>query len=79
MSKKKTVKIEKAVTRMQNYTAIDVPFYVWRLLPENVQSSFLEISADQAGIGGDFANLEDWRTALDWLCDQFGGTVTWRE
>ena len=71
-------KKDKAYKRMSGYKAIEMPYVVWRLLPDN-NNRVLDVYGDQACIGGDYASLSEFREALDWLVDQLGGKVEWKD
>lgn len=64
-------------------TEITVPYSVWALLgfgtgpvQFSVNSSIILGNDDRYGDSG---SLEEWRKAVEYLADQFGGQVTWEK
>jgi hypothetical protein len=55
----------------------EVPWSVWTCFWDRKPS--IDFAGHQAsfGIGTDYKNKEEFRKALEWLVDQFGGTVKW--
>lgn len=80
MSKKKKNEPKKAYQRVTEYKSIDIPWEVYCFLPhDGVIAKEMEIYGDQIGIGGDFMNLAESQTAIQWFVDQLGGKVQWKE
>ena len=56
------------------------PFNVRRLL--SIRDNVFNISGDVLALSSsdtDFATIEEWRVAIEWLAEQFGGEVEWEE
>lgn len=59
-------------------TYVPVPWGVSRLI--DIPKHGIEILGDQAYLGtGDAGTLEEIREALDWMVEQFGGSVKWED
>lgn len=56
---------------------IEVPWDVWVLWGE--KAKYIDFAGDQASLGEDYAHLGKIREALEWYCDQFGGSVKWKK
>ena len=56
----------------------EVPFYVTRFFTGNIKPCLHGTDVSLCS-EGDYGRIEEYRKALDWLCDQFGGKVRWEK
>lgn len=72
-----TKKCEKFIDKYNAVQSIGVnfkvPYEVWAIFPEGMQS--ITIMGDQVSLGGDYCDVERVRQAVGWLVEQLGGTT----
>lgn len=71
-----TVREKRVFERLQESHLIPLPWEVSRL----IGAKKIELSGTQAALNvpeTDFGTTEEWRAAINYLADQFGGTVKW--
>ncbi len=56
---------------------IKVPFHVWRMFAE--ECKIIHLAGNQSSLGGDYATLQELRTAVEWYIEQLGGKVKWEK
>lgn len=70
---------------METIPRIKIPFEHARLLPcEKAANAHWDFAGNSVSLadnchGGDYASVEEWRRLIEYLAEQFGGKVKWKD